>query len=89
MLTTELHYKLDERPYKTSLAMFNTQSPFISCGGGYWHYETKDNGTLWTQANSLILKHSLLTALLSPLIKWMLKTNTQKAMLRAKLMIEK
>jgi hypothetical protein len=88
-LTTELHYKLDERPHKTSLAMFNTQSPFIAGGGGYWHYDVQDNGTLWTQTNSLILKNNLPALLLSPLMKWMLKTSTRKAMIAAKKMIEK
>jgi len=58
-LTTELHYKLDVRPQKTSLAMSNTQSPFIEGGGGYWHYDVQDSGTLWTQTNSLILKKKL------------------------------
>lgn len=88
-LTTELHYKLDERPNKTSLAMFNTQSPFIAGGGGYWHYDVQGNGTLWTQTNSLILKKNLLAMLLSPLMKWMLKTNTRKAMMAAKKLIER
>jgi hypothetical protein len=87
-LTTELHYKLDERPHKTSLAMFNTKSPFIQGGGGYWHYDTQDGGTLWTQTNSLILKKSLLALLLSPLMKWILKTNTRKAMQATKRIIE-
>jgi len=87
-LTTELHYKLDERPDKTSLAMFNTKSPFIVGGGGYWHYDAQDGGTIWTQTNSLILKKNLLALLLSPLMKWMLKKNTKKAMLAAKKMIE-
>ncbi|MBS1774450.1 MAG: SRPBCC family protein [Bacteroidetes bacterium] len=87
-LTTELHYKLDERPNKTSLAMFNTKSPLIIGGGGYWHYEAHEGGTLWTQTNSLILKKNIIFILLSPVIKLMLNTNTRRAMQAAKKMIE-
>lgn len=88
-LTTEFHYKLNERPVKTSVAMANTKSPIISGGGGSWHYEESGGGTMWTQTNSLILRKNILASLSKVWIRWMLKSNTRKAMMVAKRMMEK
>ena len=73
MLTCELHYKLDDRPVKTSLAMMNTKSPIIAGGGGYWHYEAKDNGTLWTQTNAIVLRQNILSFFIKPIVFLSLK----------------
>lgn len=87
-LTAQLCYKLYDRPRKTSLAMQKTKSPIFSGGGGSWKYEPKDNGTLWTQTNTLVLKNSLSSLLLTPIVKWLLRKNTKEAMKLAKRQIE-
>jgi len=85
-LFTELKYKLEDRPNKSSLAMINVKSFIIQGGGGSWRYEADDSGTLWTQTNTLIVKKYWI--LLVPIIKRALVKNTIKGMKRAKQMIE-
>lgn len=87
-LQTELLYKLYERPKRTSLQMVNTTSAFIEGGGGSWEYAADGTGTLWTQTNTLVLKSNFLARLMRPLIAWLLKVNTAKAMKTAKRIIE-
>lgn len=87
-LVTELHYKLDDRPHKTTLVMVNTSSPLIEGGGGSWEYLPEGDGTIWTQTNTIILKGVLLARLLKPFISLAMKRNVRNAMEKAKKIIE-
>ena len=82
-------YKLDERPLKTTLAMKDITSPIIDAGGGSWLYEPQNNGTLWTQTNTIVFKKNILLPLLLPVYKWMFTQQTVKAMKKAKSILEK
>ena len=81
-------YKLEERPTRTSLSMKNSNKSFLIGGGGSWHYEDKDGGTIWTQTNTMVLKDNLLFRILNPVFAFGLKYNTQKALKKAKKIIE-
>jgi hypothetical protein len=87
-LETQLKYKAERKPNKTSLAMVNTTSYFLEGGGGSWTYVKLDSGTEWTQTNSLILKKGILASLLKPIIRSLLIRDTQLAMRKAKALIE-
>lgn len=87
-LQTTLVYKQEHKPNKTSLAMKNTKSIFIKGGGGSWKYQEKDSGTLWQQTNSIILKNSSVHFFLGKYIKKIFEKETQKAMHKAKQIIE-
>jgi hypothetical protein len=81
-------YKLDNRPDKTSLATQNVQSLIIKTAGGSWSYEEQDNQTIWTQVNTIVFKDSFLLQLIKPFMRWMFKMQTNKAMNKAKKLIE-
>jgi len=81
-------YKLDNRPDKTSLATQDVQSPVIKTAGGSWSYENQDNQTRWTQVNTIVFKDSFLLQLIKPFMIWMFKIQTNKAMNKAKKLIE-
>ena len=80
-------YKLNDRPYKTSLVAKDVKSSFIIGGGGSWRYEPRDEGTLWTQTNTLVLKTSLILKLFLPLIRMTMSRQIKIAMLKAKGML--
>lgn len=86
MLQFQLIYKLENRPHKSSLAMTEVKSIFIEGGGGSWKYEEKDNGTLWTQTNTLILRTPW--SWLKNLIRKRLVKNTAESMLKVKQLLE-
>ncbi len=81
-----LKYKLEDRPNKSSLAMTEVKSIFIEGGGGSWKYEVQNQGTLWTQTNTLILKKHW--RWLGKWLKMSLLKNTRNSMQKAKQMIE-
>ncbi len=81
-------YKLDDRPSKTTLAAKEITSSYIESGGGSWTYENLNNGTLWTQTNTLVFKNKFWLRLLIPLYKLILNNQAKKAMRRAKKLIE-
>ena len=81
-------YKLDDRPHKTTLAAREIHSSLIKSGGGSWSYEQVVNATLWTQTNTLGFHSNLLNRILLPLYKRILLLQTQRAMLRAKRILE-
>lgn len=83
-----LVYKLDSRPKKTTLVMTKVNSFFIKKGGGSWTYIAKDNGTIWTQTNALVLKENLLCFLFRGIIRTILLRNTKKAMNNVKQLME-
>lgn len=87
-LKTKLKYKLEDRPYKTTVAMIETKSPFIKGGGGSWIYEPVEGGTLWIQKNSLRLRSGFFTWLLRPFIRFQLTRNTQRGMWKVKKILE-
>src|SRR5687767_11705459 len=60
-------YKLEDRPNITSLALVSSSSKIIQGGGGSWKYESENNGTLWTQTNTVILKDNVLNKIIKPL----------------------
>ncbi len=82
-------YKLDDRPNKTSLVAKDVKSSFIIGGGGFWKYESKNGGTLWTQTNTLVLKPSFGIKLFLFLIRFTMSKQMKTAMIRAKGLMEK
>ena len=83
-LSGVLQYKLFDRPRRTSVVLVDVKSRWVTGGGGSWSYESASGGTLWTQTNSLELKHAWLGAL----ARWTLRRETQRAMKAAKRMLE-
>ena len=81
-------YKLEDRPNKTTLAVKEVQSSIIESGGGSWTYSAQNNGTLWSQVNTLVFKNTYLLPLLLPVYKWMLHRQTIRAMNKARKLIE-
>jgi len=88
-LCAELVYKQDERPLQTSLSMENIRSLIVSGGGGSWKYDAVNDGTEWMQTNTLVLRPSKFMFVLKPMLQYMLRTNTRKAMKKAKRILEK
>jgi hypothetical protein len=82
-------YKLYDRPRRTSLEMVELNSRFVIGGGGSWAYEAEGAGTRWTQTNTIALRDGLLGAILKPLVRWRLSTETRRAMEKAKALIER
>jgi hypothetical protein len=87
-LNCKFQYKQYDRPFKTSLVMTDVSSPIIAGGGGSWKYTPSENGTLWTQTNTLILKNHFLLKWIKPLIAFQLRRSTQKALKLAKRIME-
>lgn len=81
-------YKQEKRPEKTSLAILETNSFWLKGGGGSWIYLPKDGGTNWTQTNTIILRKGMLGAFALSFIFQLFKWNTERAMKRAKKIIE-
>ena len=81
-------YKLDHRPFKTTLVAKEIKSAIIESAGGSWAYEPNENGTLWTQTNSIVLKNGFWLRLLLPFFRWAFRFQTIKAMEKAKKMME-
>lgn len=81
-------YTLFRRLQMTSLAMIDVESSWASGGGGSWLYEAHDGGTLWTQTNTLSIKNLFLYRLLRPLFERQLHSGTQRAMHKAKQLLE-
>ena len=84
----EVEYKLNDRPRKTSLAMVNGTSKWITGGGGSWRYDAKDGGTEWVQTNTLVLADHVLTKAMRPLLQASLRWSTKRAMRKAKRRLE-
>ena len=78
-------YKQTDRPNKTSVQLI--EGPRWLGGGGSWRYERTATGTLFTQTNTLVLR-TRWARLLAPLIGWMFRRSTRKAIRNAKRMIE-
>ncbi len=88
ILDATLQYKLEERPVRTSQSLTGTRSPLFRGGGGSWHYEPHENGTVWTQTNSLVLKSGFMIRLFRPALEAMLRRSTRQSMKNAKKLIE-
>src|SRR5687768_15334236 len=82
------HYKLDDRPHKTSLVAKEIISPFIESAGGSWSYDKIGKGTIWKQTNTIVLKNNLMTRFMRPFYKWLFTSQTKSAMQRAKKKME-
>ena len=80
------HYKLSRRPEQTSLAMHDCKPAWLG-GGGSWSYQPHDDGTLWTQTNTLKIDGWRGT-LFGWFARWQLRHMTRKAMRNAKAAIE-
>ena len=83
-----LQYKEFDRPRRTSLALQDVESMYISGGGGSWSYEEHIGGTIWTQTNTLIFKTGLWSRLLASIVRRQLRASTRRAMKRARNMLE-
>ncbi len=86
-LEIEVVYKLWERPRLTTLAM-KLHSFWVMGGGGSWKYEAAQDGTLWTQHNTLELREDFWGKLAAPLLSRLLLFMTRKIMEKAKEVIE-
>lgn len=82
-------YKVYDRPNRTTLTAKGITSPIILSAGGSWIYENHKDGTLWIQVGTVILKDNILFNLILPVYRMILKRQIKKAMLKAKLIIEK
>jgi hypothetical protein len=81
-------YKLDKRPYKTSLVAKEITNPLIVNAGGSWIYEVQNEKTLWTQTNTIVFKQTFLLKLLLPIYRLIFSWSTKIAMKKAKEKIE-
>ncbi len=81
-------YKLDDKPNKTSLVAREIESPIIESAGGSWTYEEQDDGTLWTQTNTIKFKNTMMLSFLLPLYRRIFVSQTKKAMKKAKRIME-
>ena len=86
--TMTFTYKLFDKPNKTSLVAREIVSSIIESAGGSWLYEDHNGGTLWTQTNTIRFKKNFLLPVLLPLYRNMFRSQTQKAMKKAKGMME-
>jgi len=86
-LEIEVVYKLWDRPKLTTLAM-KLHSPLVRGGGGSWKYEPSEDGTLWTQHNTLELRGDFLGAATAPFFARFLRFLTRRMMEKAKQLIE-
>ncbi len=86
--TYVVEYKLFRRGDRTSAAFTEVDSRWVSGGGGSWRYEPKDEGTDWTQTNTLELRHARLGRLLAPWVERQLRSAMRKGMARAKSILE-
>ena len=57
-------------------------------GGGSWIYEYKEGGTLWKQANTIILRNGWLGKLAKPIFHRIFNKHLEQSMKRAKKIIE-
>jgi hypothetical protein len=83
-----LRYRSFDRPRRTSVSLEEVSSPLIQAGGGSWSYEAREDGTLWTQTNSLTLRPGWWRRLLAPLVRRGLEVATRRAMHRAQALLE-
>ncbi len=81
-------YRLNERPRRTSLAMNDVSSPVIAGGGGSWEYVPENGGTRFAQVNTLTLRGGLLARAMAPLLAWMFRRSTRRALQEAKRILE-
>ena len=81
-------YKLLDKPNKTSLVAREIESPLIESAGGSWTYEEHQNGTLWTQTNTIRFKKNFILPILLPVFRSLFQNQTEKAMKKAKAMME-
>lgn len=81
-------YKLFRRPERTSLALTDLSWPLLTGGGGSWEYRKDGDGTIWTQTNTISLSDRLLSRLLAMGLGASLARETQKAMDKAKALLE-
>ena len=82
-------YQAFERPRRTSLAMVDVQSALLAGGGGAWTYEAREDGTQWTQTNTLVLADRWFAPMLAPLVRWQLRRGTRRAMRAARCALER
>ena len=81
-------YKLERRPFKSSLVMEDVHSKSFAGGGGSWEYESVYGMTRWVQTNTLLLKPGIVSRIFKPLIERAFRRQTIRAMRRAKLAME-
>ena len=81
-------YRLFRRPERTSAAFVDPDSRWISGGGGSWEYVPRDGGTVWSQTNTLELRHPRLMALLAPMVERNLRAGMRRSMAAAKAVLE-
>lgn len=86
--TMTFHYKLEDRPHKTSLVAKDISSPIITSVGGSWSYDKIGRGTLWRQTNTIEVKQHLMNMIMMPFYKWYYKKMTRRAMNSARLRME-
>jgi uncharacterized protein YndB with AHSA1/START domain len=83
-----VRYKLFDRPRRTSLAMTESTSSIVTAGGGSWDYAFEEDGTRFTQQNTLVIRSPTLAWLLGWLFAWLLRRSTRKALVNVKRILE-
>jgi hypothetical protein len=86
--TMTFAYKLDNRPYKTTLATLEVKSPLIESAGDAWNYEDHGSGTLWSQVSTIIFKRLFLMPIMLPFFKWIFVRQMKSAMNKAREILE-
>ena len=81
-------YRADHPPARTSLALEDVRSWFVSGGGGSWSYEAEDGGTRWTQVNTLTFRTAVARWVLGRAVERNLLASTRRSMARAKAILE-
>jgi|GEM_PF-2003965 len=82
-------YKAFDRPRRTSLAIVDSNSPFVLAGGGSWRYDAIDGGTRWTQVNSIVMPNRWYIRVGQPLLTLGIKAHMAITMRVAKYRIER
>jgi len=83
-----MEYTLFRRGERTTAAFKAKSSRLIAGGGGSWSYAARDGGTDWSQTSTLEFRNGLVGWLFAPVLRRNMNTLTQKAMEKAKSIME-
>jgi hypothetical protein len=87
-VTGLLKYKQFDRPHRTSVVITDLNSRLMRASGGAWEYLAKEDGTLFTQTNTIKLANRFVHFMLGAIVRWQLRKLTLTAMEKAKAVLE-